>query len=204
VVCNHRSHFDASLIKACVPRGLRGRLAPGMTTRWERVFFGEEAGTFRRFFKEWAESRLLQLLFNAWPLPRTAGFRHSLLYAGELADSGFSILLFPEGRHVPRGLMNRFRTGTGILARELRMPVLPVYVEGSEDVIREGEPWFRFHFGPARVVFGEPFEVATTASATDITCQIQDAVRALAPPGLRIVDLPPEEWMDPPGVDDGA
>jgi 1-acyl-sn-glycerol-3-phosphate acyltransferase len=147
-----------------------------MTTRWERVFFGEETGTFRRFFKEWIESRMLQLLFNAWPLPRTAGFRHSLLYAGELADSGFSILLFPEGRHVPAGVINRFRTGTGILARELRLPLLPVYLEGTENVIHEGDPWFRFRSAPVRVVFGEPFEVSAAANAEDITRQIQSAL----------------------------
>ena len=45
----------------------------------------------------------------------------------------------------------------------------------------------------ARIVFGEPFEVAAGASDTDITCQIQDAVQGLAPPELRIVELPPED-----------
>jgi long-chain acyl-CoA synthetase len=196
LVSNHRSHVDAGLLKACVPRKLRARLAPGMTTRWERAFFGEETGTFGRFLAEWVEARLLQLLFNAWPIPRTAGFRQSILYAGELADSGFSLLLFPEGRHVPAGVMSHFRPGTGMLARELRLPIVPVYLEGTEQIIPEGEPWYRFHFGGARVTFGEPFEVDPAATAVEITRRIQDAVRALAPPGLKIVELPPEEWMD--------
>lgn len=196
LVCNHRSHLDASLVKTCMPRGLRARLAPGMTTRWERTFFGEESGTFGRFAKEWLESRLLQLLFHAWPIPRTAGFRRSLLYAGELADAGFSILLFPEGRHVPSGMMNRFRAGAGLLARELRMPVVPAYLEGTEHVIREGEPWFRFHSGRARIVFGASFEVDPAATTVEITRRLQDAVFALAPAGLEVVELPPEEWMD--------
>jgi 1-acyl-sn-glycerol-3-phosphate acyltransferase len=197
IVSNHRSHVDAALIKTCVPRAIRGRLAPGMTTRWERLFFGEETGTFKRYIGEWIESRMIQLLFHAWPIPRTAGFRQSLMYAGELADSGFSILLFPEGRHVPAAVMGPFRPGSGILARELRLPVVPVYLEGSDQIIREGEPWYRFHHGRARVVFGTPFEVDPEVSTEDAAHQLQTAIMALAPETLRVdPDLPPEESLD--------
>ena len=50
-------------------------------------------------------------LLNLFPLPREAGFRDSFAYAGEAADRGYSVLIFPEGtshnrretRPVPRG-----------------------------------------------------------------------------------------------------
>jgi len=37
---------------------------------------------------------LVVALFNVFPLPRTSGFRESFRFAGELADRGFSVLVF--------------------------------------------------------------------------------------------------------------
>ena len=103
IVSNHRSYMDAALIKKCLPFRLRGGVTTGMTTRYLRCAFGEVTGSFWRYAKERFQAFVLQLLFHAWPLPETAGFRSSLFYAGDLADRGFVLLLFPEGRHVPEG-----------------------------------------------------------------------------------------------------
>ena len=126
VVSNHHSYLDTGLFKTVLPRPLRGRIAPGMTTRYHRVYFGETPGTFWQYCLEGFQTRLVQFFFNAWPLPETAGFRSSLVYAGEMADAGWSILVFPEGRHVHDGTMEAFRAGIGLVARELRAPLLPV------------------------------------------------------------------------------
>ena len=65
--------MDGGIFKAMLPRDIRGRIAPGMTTRHHRVFFGETDGTLPRHLKEALQVRLVQLLFNAWPLPETGG-----------------------------------------------------------------------------------------------------------------------------------
>ena len=52
-------------------------------------------------------------LLNLFPLPREAGFRRSFAYAGEAVDRGYSVLVFPEGRHTTDGKMNPFRAGSG-------------------------------------------------------------------------------------------
>ncbi|MBI1951797.1 MAG: 1-acyl-sn-glycerol-3-phosphate acyltransferase, partial [Acidobacteria bacterium] len=179
-VPNHRSYMDTGLFKAMLPRALRGRIAPGMTTRYHRVFFGEAAGSRTRRAKEWTQVRLVEFFFNVWPLPETVGFRQSLLYAGELMDHGLSILIFPEGRHVPEPGMAPFRKGIGVFARDLRAPVIPAYVEGTARVLPDGRYWPRL--GRTRLVLGPPLFIDPGADPAEATRQIEDAVRRLAPP----------------------
>src|SRR6185436_15572205 len=183
IVSNHHSYLDTGLFKTALPRPLRGRIAPGMTTRWHRVWFGETPGTRWRHLLEGFQTRLVQFFFNAWPLPETAGFRSSLVYAGEMADAGWSILIFPEGRHIHDGTMEAFRGGIGLLARELRAPILPIHVEGTGYLLPDDRYWLRL--GRARVAIGAPFTVAPDETPAEITKRIEAAVRALAPPGTR-------------------
>jgi len=178
-VANHRSYMDTGLFKATLPRALRGRIAPGMTTRYHRVFYGEADGGPARRAKEWIQVRLVEFFFNAWPLPETAGLRAGLAYAGELMDAGFSILIFPEGRHVPGPDMEAFRKGIGIFARELRAPVVPAFLEGTAQVLPDGRYWPRF--GRTRLILGPPLTIDPESDASDATRRIEAAVRGLAP-----------------------
>lgn len=181
ILANHHSYLDTALIKLCLPGRLRGRVAPAMTTRHHRCAFGEVSGSAWRYVKERFQVLLLQLLFNAWPLPETAGFPRSLSYAGELADRRFIPLAFPEGRHVPEGEMQPFRGGTGMLARELRCPVLPVYLEGTAAVLPDGALWPRR--GRTRVVFGRPFRIDPESVAEEATRRTEEAIRSISPLG---------------------
>jgi long-chain acyl-CoA synthetase len=178
-VPNHRSFMDSGLFKARLPRPLRGRIAPGMTTRHHRAFFGEIDTGRLRYLKELFQVSLAEFFFNAWPLPETAGIRASLAYAGELMDAGYSILIFPEGRHVPPPGMAPFRKGIGMFARELRAPVIPAYVEGTDRVLPNGRYWPRF--GRTRLILGPPLYVDPDADAAEVTRQIEAAVGKLRP-----------------------
>ncbi len=180
-VCNHRSYLDTGLFKTALPRPLRGRIAPAMTTRHHRVFFGEVPGGTWHRLKEWIQVRLLQCLFGAWPLPETAAFRHSLDYAGELADEGWSLLIFPEGRHVREGTLGPFRGGIGIFARDLRCPVVPALVEGTARVLPDEARWLRF--GRTRLVLGEPLRIDPGSAPSEIVKRLEEAVRILQSAG---------------------
>lgn len=177
IVSNHHSYLDSALFKTVLPRPLRGRIAPGMTTRYHRVYFGEVQGSRARCLIEGLQASMVEFFFGAWPLPETAGFRRSVVYAGELADAGWSILIFPEGRHVPEGKLEPFRGGIGMFARDLRAPVIPVFIEGSGPVLPDDAWWPRF--GRTRVVFGAPMSFAPDADAAEITARLEAAVRAL-------------------------
>ena len=190
-VANHRSFMDTGLFKAMLPRRLRGRIAPGMTTRHHRAFFGETDAGRAQWLKEAFQVSLVEFFFNAWPLPETAGIRASLAYAGELMDEGYSLLIFPEGRHVPPPDMEPFRKGIGIFARELRAPIIPAYVEGTHAVLPEGRYWPRF--GRTRLVLGSPLYVDPDADASEVARQIEAAVR-------RLRSEAPETARRPPSV----
>jgi long-chain acyl-CoA synthetase len=150
-----------------------------MTTRYHRVFFGEVPGTLGRYLVESLQARLTAFFFNAFPLPETAGFRRSLVYAGELMDAGFSILIFPEGRHIPEGTMDRFRGGIGVFARDLRAPIVPVHLTGTHFVLPDERYWP--HFARTRIVYGDPLEVPPDADPQEITRRLEAAVRDLNP-----------------------
>jgi len=176
-VANHHSYFDSGLFKACLPRPLRGRIAPGMTTRYHRVYFGETEGGRLRYWKEWFQVKLVEFLFFAWPLPETAGVRSSLSYAGELADAGDSLLIFPEGRHVPEGTIEPFRKGIGIFARELRLPVVPACIAGTGRVLPDDV--YIPRIGRTTLVLGPPIDIPPDLDAGEATARIEAAVRAL-------------------------
>ena len=83
------------------------------------------------FFAGLAESREIfsrRALFNVFPLPLLAGFRKSFEFAGDLADRGWSMLIFPEGALTRDGKIAPFRAGIGLLATRLRLPVVPVRI----------------------------------------------------------------------------
>ena len=70
-------------------------------------------------------------LLNLFPLPREAGFRESFAFAGESVDRGYSILVFPEGRHTTDGKIAPFRAGVGLLAETLQSQSSPCGSTGS-------------------------------------------------------------------------
>jgi long-chain acyl-CoA synthetase len=72
---------------------------------------------------------VLGVSYSRFPLPREAGFRDSFAFAGESVDRGFSILVFPEGRHTTDGHMCPFRSGIGLLVKNLGIPVVPMRID---------------------------------------------------------------------------
>ncbi|HKY32287.1 MAG TPA: lysophospholipid acyltransferase family protein, partial [Candidatus Polarisedimenticolia bacterium] len=177
-VCNHHSQLDAGLFKALLPPALRGRIAPGMTTRHHPLFYTAAPGPVHRRAGQWIQVRLAEFFFHAWPIPQT-GVRRSLEIAGELADAGWSLLIFPEGRHVPEGTMEPFRGGIGLYARQLGMPVVPAWLEGTGRVLPTGS--FIPRPGRTRLVIGEPMAIDPEMDPAEIASRLEEAVRRLRP-----------------------
>jgi long-chain acyl-CoA synthetase len=116
-------------------------------------------------------------LLNLFPLPREAGFRQSFAYAGEAVDRGYSVLVFPEGRHTVDGEINPFRAGIGLLASNLGIPVLPMRIRGLFEVKHAGKkfarPW------TIRVQIGKPMKFAADSDPEQIARELQSAVEGL-------------------------
>ncbi len=141
IISNHITRrADIGLILAALPPRFRHYLAIAMG--------GESLQRMRQpprdwlFAKRWAYQfgyGLIMLLFNVFPLPQHSGFRESFRFAGESADRGYSILIFPEGEvnNSEDGRMAAFQSGIGLLAENLRLPIIPMRLDGVWQMKRE-------------------------------------------------------------------
>lgn len=144
VICNHTDDVDVGFILTVLPARLRHRLATATGGEALETLRTPAAGknAVARIYDRLKWTLGVSLL-NLFPLPRQAGFRESFAYAGECIDRGYSVLVFPEGRHTADGKMNPFRAGIGLLANSLRVPVLPMRIDGLFEVKRAGRRFAR-------------------------------------------------------------
>jgi len=116
-------------------------------------------------------------LFNGCPLPSRAGFRQGFRYAGGCVDRGYSLLVFPEGRLTRDGSIGPFRTGIGILAANLRLPVLPMRIDGLFALKQRRQRWARP--GTVRVTIGPALHFPPDSDPEEITRALEAAVKSL-------------------------
>jgi long-chain acyl-CoA synthetase len=178
VVCNHISDVDAGFVLTALPARFRHRLA--IATRGEDMEALRSPAPERGFFLGMYDRLLWTLgvsLLNLFPLPREAGFRRSFAYAGEAVDRGYSVLVFPEGRHTADGKMNPFRAGIGLLAANLGISVLPMRIDGLFEVKQSGRrfaaPW------RISVRIGEPLKFRPETDPQQIANELQRAIETL-------------------------
>ncbi|HSY92974.1 MAG TPA: 1-acyl-sn-glycerol-3-phosphate acyltransferase, partial [Candidatus Binatus sp.] len=178
VVCNHIADVDFAFVQTALPARFRHTLATA--TRGEDLEALRTPSPSRGFFAGIYDRMLWFLgvsLLNIFPLPREAGFRQSFAYAGEAVDRGYSILVFPEGRHTVEGTINSFRAGIGLLANNLSIPVLPLRIVGLFELKVAGKrfaaPW------RIRVRIGQPIKFAPGTDPVQIAAALQKAVELL-------------------------
>jgi long-chain acyl-CoA synthetase len=122
---NHTSYLDAIAILEALPPRFQHRLAPAQFAE----FFEVPPGRIDVWLKKKFLFFFMTLGFNIYLLAQTRGVRQSFQYTGELIDKGWNILMFPEGQRTLDGELQPFQEGVGILAGEMRVPVVPVYIE---------------------------------------------------------------------------
>ncbi len=178
VVCNHITDVDFAFVQAALPARLGNWIATA--TRGEDLEALHTPAAGRGFFGRIYDRTKWVLgvsMLNLFPLPREAGFRQSFAYAGEAVDRGYSVLVFPEGRHTVDGKMNPFRAGIGLLANNLGIPVLPVRIRGLFEVKQAGKkfapPW------TISVRIGQPMKFPAGTAPERIAQELQSAVEAL-------------------------
>ncbi len=181
VVSNHITRrADMGLILAALPPRFRHRLATAMG--------GETLLRMRRpprewfFTKRWAYELgywLVTLLFNVFPLPQFSGFRQSFRFAGESVDRGYSVLIFPEGEvnNSDDARMAAFQSGTGLLAENLRLPIVPMRLDGVWQMKREHRRLA--HVGEITVHIGRPVTFPGGTPPQHVARELESIVRTL-------------------------
>ncbi|MGB2605359.1 MAG: 1-acyl-sn-glycerol-3-phosphate acyltransferase, partial [Candidatus Sulfotelmatobacter sp.] len=178
VVCNHIGDVDVGFVQMALPARFRNRIATA--TGGEALEALRTPAAARGFFGriyDRAQWVLGVSLLNLFPLPREAGFRQSFKYAGQAVDCGYSVLVFPEGRHTGDGKMNPFRAGIGLLANNLGIPVLPMRIVGLFEVKQAGRKFAPP--GKIGVRIGKPIVFAAGTDAAQIAQKLQSAVEGL-------------------------
>jgi long-chain acyl-CoA synthetase len=178
VVSNHLGDVDPGFILTALPARFRHRLAiatGGETLEALRSPSAERNWLLRVYDRvQWI---LGVSLLNLFPLPREAGFRRSFAYAGEAVDRGYSVLVFPEGRHTTDGKLCPFRAGVGLLAENLGIPVLPMRIDGLFEYKKAGKkfapPW------KISVRIGSPVKFPVGMNAAAIAAELQERVGSL-------------------------
>src|SRR5579862_7229094 len=120
---------------------------------------------------------LVVSLFNVFPLPKKSGFRESFRFAGDLADRGWSILVFPEGDITPDGKLQPFRAGVGLLAANLKIPVVPLRIDGAYEIREAGSKFNRP--GRIQVHIGKPVEFPAGMDPQEIARILEQQVGQL-------------------------
>jgi long-chain acyl-CoA synthetase len=178
VIANHVTYLDIAWVLPALPMQLRHRLATAM--RGERLAEMRRPPASMGFFARAVERLnyvLVCSLFNVFPLPKQAGFLQSFYFAGDLVDRHWNILVFPEGLTSEDGQMTAFRAGIGLLARQLNIPVVPMYLDGLFPLKQQNRILARP--GQVRVTIGKPVEFSAEQDAAEITRTLEQRVREL-------------------------
>jgi len=181
IISNHITRrADIGLILAALPARFRHRLATAMG--------GESLLRMRTpprewlFAKRWAYQLgyfLVTGLFNVFPLPQFSGVRQSFRFAGESADRGYSVLIFPEGvvNNSVDGRMAAFQSGIGLLAENLALPIIPMRLDGVWQMKKAHRRLAGL--GEITVHIGAPITFPANTSDNEIARQLEVLVRSL-------------------------
>jgi 1-acyl-sn-glycerol-3-phosphate acyltransferase len=111
---NHRSNADPPIVGATVDR---------------EVHYMAKENLFRSRFL----SRLITH-YNAIPTRRGIFDRNAFQRAEDVLKRGGSLLIFPEGTRIRGADLGQAKPGVGFLALRTRVPVVPIYVEGTRSL----------------------------------------------------------------------
>jgi long-chain acyl-CoA synthetase len=178
IISNHIAQIDIGFLMAALPMRLRNRLGVAMQGETLRSMRHPPKSWF--FVKRWWEQLqyvLTAAFFNVFSLPQRAKYRESFRYAGELADRGYNVVIFPEGKRTETGEMAPFRSGIGLLATQLNLPIIPMRIDGL----------FPFkiakkHYAPPHAVqvrIGDPVRFEPTDDPEKIAKELQKIVQEL-------------------------
>lgn len=163
VISNHTSHFDCPVILASLPRRIRHKTIVAAAADY--------------FYKVGVLGALTSLALGTVPFERHEGSRGSLDKLKEGIHRGWSVLIFPEGTRSESGRMSHFKKGAAYLCVDTRCAALPIYLQGTHDVLPKGASFPKR--GRILVRFGPPIGPNPDDGYDSFTQRMHDAIVAL-------------------------
>jgi len=189
-----RSSLTPTTASQCAPALRSSRLTMTASGRRFRTFALLGASDY--FFHAGSVRWLVSTFMNVIPIERRP---HPKSLAACLAmcrrflrQTRGILILYPEGTRSPDGEMQALKTGAGMFAVELGVPLVPAFIEGAHKILPKGrsvpQP------GHLTVRFGEAL-VAPSSTEVSLRNRRRSAVERLAQsiqllsPGYRVQDL---------------
>lgn len=167
-MANHMSFLDGPLLFMLIPQPVR-------------VILKKEV--FRIPVIGWG---MRQVEFIPVDRGKLKGGRRSIQRAvGLIREKGYSFLIFPEGTRSRDGRLQAFRRGGFFLALESKVPIIPVSITGTFELMPKGA--FFVRRGRVRVLFRPPVPVQGTTRES--LQELMEKVRGII---LEGVDPPPD------------
>jgi long-chain acyl-CoA synthetase len=163
-IFNHVDDFDAPVLYKALPRTVRRHLA---------IASADDVFQQHRFL-----AFIARLGFAAFNFARHEPYMPSLEYLASLIDQGWNVALSPEGRISPNGKLMKFKTGIGLLAVELGVPVVPVKSFGLTGTVPIHSKWPKKH-SKVTVRIGEPVSFDKATSYDVATKTLHDIMERL-------------------------
>ncbi|HTH06472.1 MAG TPA: lysophospholipid acyltransferase family protein [Ilumatobacteraceae bacterium] len=165
---NHHSHVDTPLIITAVPDPWRSKLVVAAAADY--------------FFDKRVKGMVAALTLNAFPIEREVTTRKSADELRRLIDTGWSVVIYPEGGRSPDGWGQEFKGGAAYLAARTGVPVVPVFIDGTGAIFGKGMK--RPKPGQTKVVFGAPLWPEEGESTRRFNARIETAVTTLGDEAL--------------------
>lgn len=166
LIFNYQGPYAALVVLRALPPPIRSRVAIAADARLWR---GRE---------RW-QGLLGALAVQAFPFVKSGGaVRPSLEEFGRWLDDGYAVIMSPEGDPEIDGEILPFLGGTGLMAVEMRVPVVPFRLEGYHRLFpRDPQfPYLPHRRGRVRLIVGEPLTFPKTTSYQEATDRARRAL----------------------------
>lgn len=123
VSANHASYIDHLILSSII-----------VTQVGEKIYYLAKKEHFQTFFQRlWHEN------VGAVPIDRQAGGKGALRIAIKYLKNNKVMVVYPEGTRTLTGKLQRARTGVARLALAAKVPVLPVGLIGTFEIMPKGQ-----------------------------------------------------------------
>lgn len=135
-VANHQGAFDIFLIYGFLGRNFKWMMKKGLR---KLPFVGKACQSAGHIFVDKSGPKKIQ---------------ETIQHAEKVLQGGTSLVVFPEGARSFTGHMGYFKKGAFQLADELQLPVVPLTIDGSFDILPRTSKLLSWH--PLRLTIHKP------------------------------------------------
>jgi long-chain acyl-CoA synthetase len=128
MAANHSSHLDTAAIISALSTALGKRRAQQLHVVGAQDYF------FNSPLRSWVFSNCL----NVVPIERDEVSLSGLRRIRSILAAGQPVLIFPEGTRSRDGSLQGFRPGIGLIAYEMRVPIIPAHLSGTYAALPPG------------------------------------------------------------------